>query len=231
MGKVESRKNTGRLLMAPGFWCLAFVLGAALIVMPLAVGKQHVKLKGAAVAGSTMENPGIWDAVDAEIDLSGLWGSIDTDNDVDPFIYTEPITGNLHLFWAKWNGDFHEVVRAYRPLGSVWEGPEMVEAIPPSSKDNVTPRAILDSMGFLHVVWTRQGGFTSSVYHAVRVSGGWTEPDLLSVPDIVASEPFPWRDDDRTMVDYQTPLELVTVEITITIEFREISLVVSSLLD
>ncbi|MCZ6600442.1 MAG: hypothetical protein O7A07_06345 [Acidobacteria bacterium] len=217
MGKVASRKNAVRLLRAPGFWCLAFVLGAALIVMPLAVGKQKLMLKGVAAAGSAVDNSRTWDAVDAEIDLSGLWGSIDTVHDMDPFIYTEPITDNLHLFWAKWNGDFYEVVRAYRPLGSVWEGPEMVEASPPNSKDNVTPRAILDSMGFLHVAWTRQGGFTSSVYHAVHVSGGWTEPDLLSVPDIIASEPFPWRDDDRTMVDYQTPLELVTVEITITI--------------
>ncbi len=52
MGKVASRKNAGRLLRVPAFWSLAFVLGAALIVMPLAVGKQKLMLKGDAVAGS-----------------------------------------------------------------------------------------------------------------------------------------------------------------------------------
>jgi hypothetical protein len=217
MGKALSRKNAVRLRRAPGFWCLAFVLGAALIVMPPAVGGQSVKLKGTGVSGGGSSNSSeLWDAVDAAIGLTGLWGSIDTANDKDPFIYTEPVTGTVHLFWAKWNGALHQVAHASRPLGWSWNGVEIVAASAPNGHDNVTPRAIVDSQGFLHVAWTRRSSFTSSVYHAVRVSGGWTQPDLLSGPDI-ASEPFPWLDGTLTMVDYQTPMDLVTVEITISI--------------
>ncbi len=216
MGKSASRKNAGRLHGAPGLWCLIVVLGAALAVMPLAVGNQTVSLKGGAVAGTSSGPSSIWDAVDDEIDLSGLWGSIDTANDLDPFIYTESVTGNVHLFWAKWNGAFYEVVHAARPLGTAWDGLELIEPVAPASQDNVTPRAIVDSLGLLHVSWARQGGFTSSVYHSVRVSGGWTVPDLLSGMDI-ASEPFHWLDNSTTMVNYQTPMEIVTVEITVTI--------------
>lgn len=216
MRKPAHGKNAGRWRRVAGFWCLAAVLGAALIVMPLALGGQKVQLKGTEGGRGSANSPGIWDEVDAEIDLSGLWGSIDPDNDVDPFVYTEPITGNVHLFWASWNGEFYEIAHAERPLGSVWNGMELVQAVAPDSRDNLTPRAIRDALGLLHVSWARKGSFTSSVYHAVRVSGGWTEPSLLSGMEM-ASEPFPWLDDNRTMVDYQTPMEIVTVEITVSI--------------
>jgi len=216
MGKGISKESAGPVLRALGLWFLLFGLGAALIVTPLAGGKQNLILKGADVGSSQGGSTGIWDEVDDEIGLVGLWGSIDPDNDIDPFIYTVPSTGDVHLFWAKWNGDFYEVAHAHRPLGSVWGAAELVEAVPLNSKNNVTPRAVVDSLGLLHVAWTRAGGFTSSVYHAVRVSGGWTAPDLLSDFDI-AWEPFPWLDGDCTMVDYQTAMELVTVEILVDI--------------
>lgn len=216
MGKAVSRKNACRVLHAPGFWCLALVLGVGLVTAPPAVGLQNLNLRGEAVAGTAVDNSASWDAVDAAIDLTGLWGSIDPVHDVDPFIYTDLVTGDVHLFWAMWNGESHEIVHASRAPGAVWAGPEMVVIAGLGGGENVTPRAIVDTNGFLHVSWTRRGGFTSSIYHSLRVSGGWTSPDLLSNTDF-ASEPFHWLDGSRIMVDYQTPLELVTVEIHVTI--------------
>jgi hypothetical protein len=155
-----------------------------------------------------------WDEIDGQVDLTGLWGSIDPYLDGYPSLYTRGTDGTLFLTFSKWNGLFYEVVYAWRAAGGSWSPLYEVQAVPDTTLDNITPRMVSDLDGHLHVVWTRMGGSGGSVYHAVRMGSAWTAPARLSGMDN-ARRPVPYIDSGRTLVTYRTPLTVVTVEVVV----------------
>jgi len=197
------------------FGLSVLLLGAFLFASAQAGSKMRsVGLKAGEGSSGSTSNSEMWDAVDEEIDLAGLWGSIDPYYDQDPFIYIESVNSQVHLFWSKWNGINYQIVHARRPAVGGWIGPELVDPDSTETANDLTPRAVVDYLGILHVSWARQDGFYSQVYHSARFSSSWSQPLLLSGSEN-AREPFPWIDDDRTLVDYQSAMNIVTVEVSI----------------
>jgi hypothetical protein len=162
----------------------------------------------------SVDHSSAWDEIDAQADLTGLWGSIDPYLDGYPSLYTRGTDGTLFLTFSKWNGLFYEVVYAWRAPGESWSPLHEVQPLPDTTLNNITPRMVSDLDGYLHVVWTRTAGAGSSVYHAVRMGGAWTAPARLSGLDN-ARRPVPAIDSGRTLVRYHTPVALVTVEVIV----------------
>ena len=204
---------TGRIA---GAWGFILVVVLAQVAFSPAVAQFSLTLKtgGAPTSGSAGDD-NAWAAVDAEADLTGLWGSIDPAEDKDPFLFTDAASGRDHLVWAQWSGAYYRVVHAQRSPGLSWEGPEAVEPNPGSTLDNITPRGMVDDQGLLHVSWARVGSAAGFIYHAVRVSGGWTEAGLISGNDSDAGEPLMWQEQGVTLLDYTTSSDLVHVEVDV----------------
>jgi hypothetical protein len=182
-------------------------------------GAQSLNDLGAIDSGATgpsIDNSITWDQIDREVDLTGLWGSIDPYLDAYPCLYTQPSDSTLFLVWSKWNGLFYEIVLASRPLGESWSLVEEIQPTPDSTFDNITPRLVTDADGRLNAVWTRVTGSGGVVYHAARFPAGWTSPTRLSGNEN-ARHPIPRLESSRTLVDYRTPFEIVTVEVVVTV--------------
>jgi hypothetical protein len=169
---------------------------------------------GEITSGPSVDHSGAWDEIDAQVDLTGLWGSIDPYLDGYPSLYTRGTDGTLFLTFSKWNGLFYEVVYAWRAAGESWSPLYEVQSVPDTTLDNITPRMVSDLDGYLHMVWARVSGSGSSVYHAVELGGVWTAPTRLSGMDN-ARRPVPRIDDGRTLVKYRTPLAIVAVEVIV----------------
>jgi hypothetical protein len=157
-----------------------------------------------------------WDEIDRQVDLTGLWGSIDPYLDGYGFLYTRDTDGTLFLIFSKWNGLFYEVVYASRAVGESWSPLFEIQSEPDTTLDNIKPQLISDPNGHLHAVWTRKTGASSggSVYHAVQLGGAWTAPVRISGTEN-ARGPVLYIDAGRTLVDYRTPFARVTVEIIV----------------
>ena len=162
----------------------------------------------------SVDHSSAWDEIDAQVGLTGLWGSIDPYLDGYASLYTRGTDGTLFLTFSKWNGLFYEVVYAWRAAGESWSPLYEVQPVPDTTLDNITPRMVSDLDGYLHVVWTRASGSWGSIYHAVRLGGVWTAPARLSGTDN-AHRPVPYIDSGRTLVNYRTPLAIVTVEVIV----------------
>jgi len=201
---------------SPGSRWLSWALALLLLV---GVGSATAQDLAGLNVGETFSMPGVdhssaWDEIDHQVDLTGLWGSIDPYLDGYPSLYTRGTDGTLFLTFSKWNGLFYEVVYAWRAAGESWSPLSEVQPVPDTTLDNITPRMVSDLDGHLHVVWTRASGSGGSVYHAVRMGGVWTAPGRLSGMDN-ARRPVPYIDSGRTLVKYRTPFAIVTVEVIV----------------
>lgn len=155
-----------------------------------------------------------WDAMDALVDLTGLWPSLDPEMDADPVMETSPIDGTVSLFWARWRGSFHEIVMASRPPGGAWSAVNPIETPLIGTEDRVSPRIVTDLSGYLHVIWLQKTPAGGAIYHSMRVGGSWIAPlNLSGLADaqradisLVGTE---------TRVVYWTRFEIVTIRITI----------------
>jgi hypothetical protein len=197
-------------------WCLTLclVLFVSLMTFSPAAGQFYVKAGGAPAAGGGNQ-ASEWIELDAEADLTGLWGEIDLDHDKDSYYFTDTASGNDHLIWSAWNGSFFRIVHAERPAGLSWQTPDLVQQSSGSTLNNVTPTGTVDEQGLLHVAWVRIGAANSFVYHAVHVSGGWTVAEVISGNDSFASGPTIWEEAGTILVDYVTDLDLVHLEVEV----------------
>jgi hypothetical protein len=177
---------------------------------------QNVNLSAPPASSTSTDNSAAWDEIDRQVGLTGLWGSIDPYLDTHPSLYTRPADGRLYLFWSKWNGQFYEIVFASRGVGGTWGLLLKVQPQPNSTLNNLQPRVVVDASGRLNAVWIRSNGSGSSVYHAVRFGTIWSAPTRVSVEEN-ARRPVPRVDAGRTLVEYRTPSELVTVEVVVVV--------------
>lgn len=199
-----------------GAWGFILVVVLAQVAFSPAVAQFSLNLRaGGAPSTGSVDYSAAWNAVDAEADLTGFWGSIDPALDKDPFLFTDAASGRYHLVWAQWSGTYYRVVHAQRSPGLSWEGPEAVEPNPGSTLNNITPRGMVDGQGLLHVTWARVGSAAGFIYHAVRVSGGWAAAGLISGSDSDAAEPLMWQEQGATLLDYTTSSDLVHIEVDV----------------
>lgn len=206
---MHERSRAWRL---PG-WLLIAILGL-LIASPVSsqLGNRMEIMFDDGMSGSAPLDA--WDAVDEAIDLTGLWGSIDTENDIDPVWIIRPEDGTVYLVWAEWNGLFYEIVYSQRPPSGNWTGVLKVETTPSSTYDNVTPSIVTDLQGRLHVTWVREAQGGSVIMHSLRVGGPWTMALVISGAE-PAHSPSVYLMDGVVRVDYFTATMRVTVEIVI----------------
>lgn len=157
-----------------------------------------------------------WDMIDAAVNLTGLWGSIDTDADRDPVWTIRPSDGTMFLVWSKQEPVAQNIVYSMKPLGGSWSGVARVEPTPTSTYDDVAPSTVTDPRGDLHVAWTRLAPTGGVILHSVRVGGTWTptlvlsggEPSHSAVMEVV---------DGHVYVRFYTATAIVTVEIVVVI--------------
>ena len=193
-------------------WLLTLVVGI-LFSVPAAAqfGNAFEAMHDDSSSGSAYLSD--WDEVDAAIDLTGLWGSIDTDVDKDPAWTVRPEDGQVYLAWSRWNGQFYEIVYAERPSGGAWSGWLKAESTPSSTYDNVAATVVTDAQGRLHVAWVREGA-TDGVLHSARLGLQWTVPLLISGTE-AGTAPRAYLENGFVRVEYRTATALLTVEIVI----------------
>jgi len=216
MRRLVFRTRAGAAGLAAGAWGLALALIFALVIVLPTQAQFSLGLKsGGAPAGTGVNHSSQWAAVDAEADLTGLWGNIDSVHDRDPFFLSDEVGGTDHLFWGQWSGVFYQIVHARRPAGLTWDQPEAVQLNAGSTLDNISPWGTIDDLGLLHVAWVREGSTTGFIYHAVRVSAGWTAAGMISDGDDLASAPVIWQEQGATLLDYESPSDLVHVQVEV----------------
>ncbi len=216
MRRLVKWMRAGAAGPAAGAWGLTLTLVLALVIFLPTPAQFSLNLKsGGAPTGTAANHSSQWTAVDAEADLTGLWAEIDVVHDQDPFFLADEAGGQDHLVWAQWSGSSYQIVHARRPVGSLWEQPEAVQLNTGSTLDNISPRGTIDDLGLLHVAWVREGAASGFIYHAVRVSGGWTEAGVVSGNDSLASELVLWQEQGATLLDYESTLDLVHIEVEV----------------
>ena len=90
MRNLVNWTRTGAADRVAGAWGFILVVVLAQVVFSPAVAQFSLTLKtGGAPSTGSVDHSAAWAAVDAEADLTGLWGSIDSNLDKDPFLFTE----------------------------------------------------------------------------------------------------------------------------------------------
>ncbi len=204
---AESGRRVGLVLVVACWLAAPMVVGQSL---------QTLNVSSPPTSSTSVDNSAVWDEIDRQVNLTGLWGSIDPYLDTQPYLYTRPSDGRLFLFWSKWNGVFYEIVYAHRGAGDPWSLLAKIQPQPDSTFNNLQCRVVVDANGRMNAVWTRTNGSGGSVYHSVRIGTGWTLPTRLS-GDENARRPVPRLDGTRTLVEYRTTREVVTVQVVVVV--------------
>ena len=130
----------------------------------------------------------IVDGVIDDVRLVNTSGTIDSGDDHDPDVAVDS-SGHLHAVWSS-TSDIGGAVGSDADIfysvdtGAGWSTPELVHTSGTSdSIDDLGPRLAVDAAGVVHVLWYRRlSSIDGQLAYAQRTAGGWSAPEVPTVP-------------------------------------------------